>query len=175
MELPPSTTESSVPASASELLLANLSKQTRLLRIARQEAKQYKMKCEALKTQITSAKKRQREQSNGALGGAATNEEDAAPAKKPSPDNRATSSIPDLVDVSDSSSDDDEVSLPAPDPKGDAPPSNKQKAFQELNSLLCAYKDKQVKPGSPNLPYDLCAELCREEADAVLKWDAPTQ
>ena len=169
-ELPPQIDEASMPASASELLLADLSEKTRLLRIARQKARQYKLKCEALASQVSSAKKRQRDQLSTPLSASADDEEVANPAKKHSPENKAILSAPDLVDTSDSESDDD-VSPPieAPEEKP------VQKMFQKLNSLLCAYKDKQVKPGSHNLPFDLCAEMCKEEAEAVQKWDANAQ
>ena len=110
--LPLATDESSMPASASELLLSDLSEKTRLLRIARKKARQYKMRCEALSSQMSFARKRQRDQTDLAQTASETAAEGAAPAKKPSPENRGKLNPPELVDDSDGASD-DEVPLPA--------------------------------------------------------------
>ena len=163
-----------MPASASELLLSDLSEKTKLLQIAREEARRYKIKCEALASKIKSSKKRPREPVRASNPASVAVEEDAAPAKKPSPNNK-TRLIPyDLTSGSESSSDDDEVPPPA-GPTEKPVATAKPKLFLQLNSLLCAYKDGKVKPGSAELPFDICAELCKEEAQAVSLWDSATR
>ena len=62
-DVPPSLPGDSVPASASELLLSDLSKKTKLLRIAQKEAHRYKLRCEALASQLNLAKSARESQS----------------------------------------------------------------------------------------------------------------
>ena len=76
-----------------------------------QLARQYKSRCEELSSQIRSAKKPQRDQISPQQPDIFADEEDAAPAKKPSPDNKPKWAVLDLVDSSDGASD-DEVSPP---------------------------------------------------------------
>ena len=183
---------SSVSASASELLFEDLSEKTRLLKIAERQADDYKKKCEALSAELVSAKKRNRDAAQ--IDSAPVSDAEAAvPKKKRSPPvasaanvaeaspSRITSrtrasrkkssskaamvSGPKTADNSD-----DDVPAPAPQARS-APP--KEREFEMLHSVLCAYKDDSntdMVPGSPDLPFELCAELCRDEVEAISRW-----
>ena len=163
--------DESVAASASELLYADLTEKTRLLELAQKEAEEYKMKCNALKSSLSAAKKRQRPQAPPATPVPAVHP-DAAPKKRPSPssDEPKADVAPDKPSANES---DDEV--PPPEPPALQPLAKERaRPFQLLGSILCGYKDEQVTPGSEELPFDLCAELCKEEASEVSAWDLPT-
>ena len=66
-------------------------------------------------------------------------------------------------------SDDD---VPLPNDGTDKPVKKKadDRLFEELRSVLCGYKSKQIVPGSKALPFEVCAEMCKDEAAEVLKW-----
>ena len=182
----------SVAASASELLFDDLSEKTKLLRIASREADQYKKRCLALAAELASVKKRSRSAAkiDSPAPSDATLE---APKKKRSPPEaaRAEKHVAQHVDqvpneeqpkqplpskatapkaIQDS---DDEVPAPAAVPP---PAPTKAKAFEDLSSILCAYKDKnrpaseKVIPGSTDLPFNVCADLCRDEVEAISTW-----
>ena len=163
--------DESVAASASELLYADLTEKTRLLELAQKEANEYKMKCNALKSSLSAAKKRQRPQPPPATPVPAV-DPDAAPKKRPSP----SSDEPKAHVANDkppAHESDDEV--PPPEPPALQPVAKERvRPFQLLGSILCGYKDEKVTPGSEELPFDLCAELCKEEASEVSAWDLPT-
>ena len=163
--------DESVAASASELLYADLTEKTRLLELAQKEAKEYKVKCQALKSSLSAAKKRQRPQAPQVTPVPAV-DPDAAPKKRPSPssDDPKVNAAP-KVPSADESDDD----VPPPEPPALQPVAKERaRPFQLLGSILCGYKDEQVVPGSEELPFDLCAELCKEEASEVSAWDPPT-
>lgn len=100
--------------------------------------------------------------------------EDEAPKKKPSPTSSEKSVPPPPPTPSEKSvtppksspaeplsepmSDDD---VPAPSSKLDAVPCTVVAApYEQLHSILCAYKVKKVVPVSSGLPFDLCVSLC---------------
>ena len=158
----------SVGTSASELLFADLSEKTKLLKIAADEAHQYRLRCLALRHELASVKKRQREEL-AAHASSAVKEHDpetSNPKKRPSPEVLAEPSEV-HTDISD-----DEVPLPqkAPDELRAKGKANNNRLFEKLHSVLCGYKDEKVFPGSAELPYDVCAQLCREEAATVKSW-----
>ena len=182
-EAPPS---SSVSASASEILFEDLTEKTRLLKIAAKQAEIYKKRCAALSAELASAKKRDRVTAE--IDAAPVSDGEAeAPKKKRSPPSAAaanTQPAPSVVPVKTkkgskkkavrepgSNSDDD---VPAPAPKV-RPLTAGCRQFEQLHSILCAYKDDSnpmTVPGSPELPFELCAELCRDEAAAITSWSA---
>ena len=167
--------EESIAASASELLFSELTEKTKLLELARKEAQQYKLKCQALMTASSAAKKRQRDPVPP-LASAAAVEPDEAPKKKPSPEGAKAPCKPEASKQSLSDSD-DEVPPPEPPPLRSEQPSagpGKVRLFEQLNSVLCAYKDKTIRPGSQELPFDICTELCKEEAQTVAAWNPST-
>ena len=163
--------DESLPASATDLLYEELSKKTKLLRIAVQEAHQFRRSYEKLSAKIKSKKKRSRDEPSVS----ATPEAEATPKKRPSPDPPVEPTARTAGDPSSKS--DDEVALPAPvdaSAKNPRPKSN-NKPFEELNSILCAYKDKKIRPGSTNLPFEICVELCNEEIERVEKDWGPAE
>ena len=164
--------EESVAASASELLFSELSEKTRLLNLAKKEVEEYKLKYQALLSAPSASQKRQRD-AVPPQAAAASCEADEAPKKKHSPEvaKAPEKSPPAGATLSDS---DDEVPPPLPD-KPTIVATTKARPFEQLNSVLCAYKDKKIVPGSEELPFDICTELCKEEADAVEAWDQSTR
>ena len=160
----------SVPASATELLLEGLTEKTELLRIAKQKALladaktvQLQKRCSALTSLVAAAKKREREEA------ARTAHEVAElnPRKRPSPEVEPAL-VPSAVPRVLSPDSDDDVPLPAPAVAAEAAVHDKCTKFQQLSSILCAYKDGKVFPGSTNLPFDVCADLVRDEATLAL-------
>ena len=166
-ESPPPLIEvdESIPASATELLYEELSKKTKLLRIAVKEAHQFRRSFQNLSAKIKSKKKRSRDEPNIS----ATPDAEATPKKRPSPDPPAEPTVRTAVDSGSKS--DDEVDLPPPPTSSADNPRSKgnHKPFEQLNSILCAYKDKKIRPGSTNLPFEICVELCNEEIERVQK------
>ena len=168
--------EESVAASASELLFSELTEKTKLLELARKETQELKLKYRALMSASSASKKRQRE-CVPPQASAAVDEPDEAPKKKPSPDMAKAPPKPKVPEQSLSDSD-DEVPPPEPPPLPSRRPvaaAEKTRLFEQLSSVLCAYKDDRIKPGSQELPFDICAELCREEAESVAAWDSSTR
>ena len=169
-----------VSASASELLYSELSdkkseldQKSKLLKEAQEQVRDYKLKCEALMSSLSASKKRQREEAQGRLPEAHA---DAAPRKKPSPEHAPKVPKPVAQKAADAAApanlSDDEV--PPPTPKPVALDFKFANPYERLQSILCAYKAKQVIPGSDELPFDLCALIVKEEADAVEKWSKRT-
>ena len=177
--------------SASELLYSELSDQKELLVKAQQEARDYKLKCEALLSTLTESKKRQREEARAELARANEVRPDEAPKKKPSPEPKPNAvpkptkapvpvvqpaakaaPRPPVPTASVACHSDDDV--PAPDPQPVKLDFEFKKPYETLHSILCAYKAKQIIPGSTELPFDLCASMCKEEADNVKKWSPDT-
>ena len=167
---PPSLPASSIGTSASELLFADLNQKTKLLKIAADEAHQYKVCCQALKAELAAVKKRHREEpvANPDLNTGHA-DDDLNPKKRPSPDTSVTAVVQPLPPVVETS--DDEVPLPAVPKASKGKPASKTRHFEKLNSVVCAYKDKKIIPGSVALPFNICAELCRDEATTVRAWD----
>ena len=162
--------DESIGTSASELLFADLSEKTKLLKIAADEAHQYRLRCLALRHELASVKKRQREEL-AAHASSAVRDHDpeiSNPKKRPSPEFIGEPAEP-HVDISD-----DEVPLPqkAPSALKHKNKANDNRLFENLHSILCGYKDEKVFPGSAELPYEVCAQLCREEAATVSSWKA---
>ena len=159
----------SVPISASELLLAGLNEKKELLRIESErlriekaQTSALKLRCEALSSQLMASKKRQREASNDASAlDAPTN-----PQKKPSP-SPPRMATPRPMPTADPQSDDD---VPAPIEEVLSAAVPEVREFDKLSSILCAYKDKKIVPGSIDFPFEVCADLCRDEAQMVLGW-----
>ena len=83
--------------------------------------------------------------------------------------------MPNHLSSGSGSSSDDDIDIPPAVPSQKAEAAPKSRLFQQLNSLLCAYKDGKVNPGSKELPFDICAELCKEEAESVKAWDSATR
>ena len=163
--------EESVAASASELLYSELSDRTNQLKLAQKEVQEYKLKCRALMSSLSETKKRVRVEA-AAMTPDPDQEDDAAPKKRPSPSNEESASKQPPPAVAGDNSDDE---VPPPEPPPLEPVSTeKVRPFQRLGSILCGYKDDQVTPGSEDLPFDLCAELCKEEAEEVAAWDSTT-
>jgi hypothetical protein len=65
---------------------------------------------------------------------------------------------------------DDDVPIAVENDELAASAQEPQRRFEGLHSVLCAYKDGKLKPGSVNLPFDICAELCRDEAELTKAW-----
>ena len=161
----------SVAASASELLYSELTEKTRLLELAKQEAQEFKSKCLALKSSLSAVKKRQRQDAQPVTPEPAV-DPDAAPKKKPSPSNDEPKAGLAPAELPANESDDE---VPPPEPPALQPVAKEcVRPFQLLGSILCGYKDDKVVPGSEELPFDLCAELCKEEASEVSAWDPAT-
>ena len=78
--------EESVAASASELLFSELNEKTNQLKLAQKEVQEYKLKCQALKSSLSEAKKRNRADDAGPVPNPGI-EADEAPKKRPSPSN----------------------------------------------------------------------------------------
>lgn len=162
--------DESVAACASELLYSELSERTNQLKLAQKEIREYKLKCRALTSSLSESKKRYRiEAANQATDPEL--EADAAPKKRPSPSSDGSNDKP--PPARPQSDSDDEVPPPEPPPL-EPVKSEKVRPFQRLGSVLCGYKDDQVVPGTGELPFDLCAELCKEEAEEVAAWDNST-
>ena len=183
---------SSVSASASELLFEDLSEKTRLLKIAEKQAGDYKKKCEALSAELASAKKRNRDAAQIDANPISDTEAEV-PRKKRSPPESSAASIPAAPPSRPTSkkrpsrkklasragtisggktTDNSDDDVPAPGIPARPTPA-KGREFEMLHSVLCAYKDDsntEMVPGSPDLPYELCAELCRDEVDAISRW-----
>ena len=160
--------EEEVSVSASELLYSELSEKNQLLEKAQKEALDYKLKCEALLSTLSeNNKKRQREQSSPATPNAACPNPDEAPKKKPSPPPASAHEAAAAVSTPAMQSDDE---VPAPAQHPPVIGFKFSKPYELLHSILCAYKAKQVIPGSAELPFDLCALMCKEEATATEKW-----
>ena len=181
---------SSVSASASELLFEDLSEKTRLLKIAEKQADDYKKKCEALSAELVSAKKRNRDAAQIVTAPVSDVEAEkkrsppassaasvaAAPPSRPTSGRRASrkKSTPRAATVSGpkiADNSDDDVPAPVPHARPTPP---KGREFEMLHSVLCAYKDDSntdMVPGSPDLPFELCAELlCRDKVEAISRW-----
>ena len=160
---------SSVGTSASELLFADLSEKTRLLKIASDEAHQYKLCCRALRAELATARKRPRDVPiDGPVPPAGNPEVIHNPRKRPSPEVLASSAAKPWAPPSDAS--DDEVPLPTVPKVRKSKPAAHDRLFEQLQSVLCGYKDEKIVPGSVELPLSICAALCRDEAAAVEKW-----
>ena len=159
--------------SASEFLFAELSEKTKLLQIAQVRADEYKRRCDALTSKLSSSKKRQRDELSSAMAPGKPSD-DENPKKKSSPE---AAGLPPSVTPREplpvgafTQDSDDDVPLPR-DGASKAPPKKaNNRLFEALHSVLCGYKDKQIVPGSKDLPFEVCAEMCKEEAAEVLKW-----
>ena len=165
----------SLTSSASELLFAELSEKAKLLRIAQVQAEEYKRRCDALSTKLSVSKKRHRDEVAEKSAGPQHSGDDN-PRKKPSPEaheSSASGSTPVPLPVGSFVQDsDDDVPLPGGTAKA-TPVTAGNRLFESLHSVLCGYKDRKIVPGSKDLPFDLCAEMCKEEAEEVQKW-SPT-
>lgn len=165
--------EESLATSASEVLFAELSEKTKLLQIAQVKADEYKRRCDALSSKLSASKKRQRDEP---LRPAATAADSSFenPKKKPSPESAGlpTSVVsPAVLPVGTFAQDsDDDVPLPSDGTDKSAKMKAHDRLFEELRSVLCGYKDKQIVPGSKALPFEVCADMCKDEAAEVLKW-----
>ena len=162
---------SSVGTSASELLFADLSEKTRLLKIASDEAHQYKLCCRALRAELATARKRPRDVPiDGSIPSADQLEVVHNPRKRPSPEVLASATANVNPRAPPANASDDEVPLPTA-PKARKPkPATRNRLFEQLQSVLCGYKDEKIIPGSVELPFSICAALCRDEAAAVKEW-----
>ena len=167
------TAPESIPESASELLLEDLTEKIEQLRTANEKARvatekadRFKFRCDALSSQLVQSNKRAREAIEhpkvAELAGTPDN-----PKKRPSPEVARTpkpgAGIDPLAGMSD-----DEVPPPIVTPSIEPPSKEACRKFTELNSVLCGYKDKQIVPGSTDLPFEICADLCRDEAGMML-------
>lgn len=180
-----------VSASASELLYSELTEKNQLLKRAQEEAREYKLKCEALLSSLSESKKRQRDDAKAVNAAASEARPDEAPKKKHSPDNKSDVERPSVpppvpvapptlkpadpkpaVDAPSGCQSDDEV--PAPDQRPPQIDFVFQKPYERLHSILCAHKARVIIPGSTELPFDLCALMCKEEAHNVEKWSTQT-
>jgi len=150
----------SVLTSASELKFA----ETELLRVANERSRQWELKCEALASALVASKKRQRARDRDGLAAEADCELEN-PKKKASPPEQ-----PKVVEVPHES--DDEVPPPVYVPVSDPPTPKGCRLFEQISSVLCAYKDGKLVPGPDHIPYDICAELCKDEVSLVLGWSS---
>ena len=180
-----------VSASASELLYSELTEKSELLKRAQNEAREYKLKCEALLSSLSESKKRQRDDARAARGAAGGTGPDEAPKKKHSPENKLPAEAPpapspapvapppmlpakpkaSALEPSVSHSDDE---VPAPHQQPPQIDFEFEKPYERLHSILCAYKARQIMPGSAELPFDLCALMCKEEVENVKHWSTST-
>ena len=169
----------SIAPSASAQVIADITTQTNLRRIAEQRAVQIQARCDELAKKLQQAAKNRKRKptktataSGGENGAAAVN-----PQKRPSPPRPLTDVLAtqraamyahdsNATDVSD-----DEV--PSPD-DANAP---KQPTFEGLNSVLCEYKkskdnnDGSFQPSYEGpLTFTVCAEMADEEAQDIEEW-----
>ena len=162
----------SVAPSASAQVEADLETQTNLRRIAEQRTVEIQARCDALKKSLeaaTTAGKKRKASRDRAAGAAAS--AGNRPKKRASPlaiVDIMGSQLPDLVNESDSSdlseSSDDEV--PEPPESGAKKPT-----YHQLHSILCEYKEGNVKPTfNGDLSFKLCAELCEQEVANIGTW-----
>ena len=172
--------EESVPSSAASLLMSELAKKTKLLKIVTDEAFQYRRSytelakkvkfADSLARNAKTVKKRSREEPTASLLMSDESEPEENPKKRPSPESTDLAAA--ALGENLACESDDEVPLPVPAPSAHEPPThaNGHKPFESLHSILCGYKDGKVKPGSKELPLDLCAELCRDEIKEIKTW-----
>ena len=156
--------DESIPASASELLLVGYKEKSELLRVATAQARAYKLRAEALAGLLAASNKRPRV-SIEPKDVIPSVEVPTNPMKKHSP-NPPPTKIVDQPEIGHDS--DDEVPVPLQEPE--AAIATQDRSFDHLSSILCAYKDKKIVPGSIDFPFDVCADLCRDEARVVYSW-----
>ena len=172
-----SAADSSIPASASDMLVKRIEQQNKEIAKANLLLKKQKDREIQLLRQLATAS-----QKSPAISPPLPSSESAAaqipstqprrPSKRKSPgsngDNPIDFSQPSQPYGPSSPSSDDEVpDLPAPKKKVATPRKN---LYQGLHSILCSYKSKKIKPGTGNLTFSICAEICGKEADSVRKW-----
>ena len=145
----------------------------------REKAKVLEAKCEELRKQLKAAKKRSRS-TDASAAASATTLEDEAPKKKPSPEPKPVGHLVDIMagtHAGDAEQSDDEV--PAPTPKPTPVELGPERAtvcqkFQQLNSVVCAYKQKLINPKDPkdvNFTFGVCAEMCEQEVEDMSRWN----
>ena len=159
------------PDDAAAQAEADLATQTNLRKIAEQRATEIQARCKALQSKLQAAMRKKRK----AKAIAAESSGAAATVPEVSPKKRATPSPQPLTDIMasqlpasppDDSKSDDEVGTPEET-------YAKQPTFEQLNSILCEYKAGRVCPTfDGNISFQLCAELCEEEADEIDGWSA---
>ena len=148
----------------------------------RMKSKALLAQCTALRAQLTAAKKRSRPAATAAPSTEVTLE-DEAPKKKPSPEPKPpVKPVGHLVDImaaargKGNGQSDDEVEDPKPRAAhaelGPERTTVCQK-FQQLNSVLCAYKQGLIDPKNPkevNFTYGVCAQMCEQEVKELANW-----
>ena len=175
----------SMPTSASELLLSELTDKTVQLRIAKlrnSELETHRGELEKrfaeLEKRVASNTKRPREVAPVQVADVPVENPKKRPSpepienpkKRPSPEPAVAPVVPAVVyTVVDIGSDDD-VPTAAMLVEPAALVQDPSRLFETLHSVLCAYKDKKIRPGSQDLPFDICADLCRDEADLANAW-----
>ena len=143
--------------------------------------KEYKLRFEALEAQLRAPQKRNRsgtgspDYSKSTDSSSPSVEEAPPPRKKPSPElprsvlkgpRTARPTLP----IREPSRDPEETP-PSPD-RITPPKSLKPRPYLGLHSTICAYRDNGFTPGQDGISYAMCAELLKDEINAVLAWDA---
>ena len=194
-EEPPSDAESqwtdntSVAASASKQMAADMDKKLKhleraneKLKLAEQEAaaranlklKLAEQRCAALESRLNNAsKKRSREKEAPQPDKASSHNPEKKPSPSPKPEGASflNLSMSSTAAVCGDESDD---SLEPPEAPASVAEEEEQKPdllYEGLNSVLCAYKAKKLHPNKDGLTYGLCAELCRDEREASKRWN----
>ena len=190
-EEPPSDAESqwtdntSVAASAARQVESDMAKKLKRLeranaslKLAEQKAaeranlklKLAEQRCAALESELKTSKRKNDETQPDKSA-------DGNPEKRPSPSPKPDGAS--FLNLSMSSTaavcgDESSDSLEPPEAPASLDVDDSQKPdllYEGLNSVLCAYKAKKLKPNENGLTYGLCAELCRDEREASKRWN----
>lgn len=155
--------------------------QNKLERVRQQErekAKALEEQCKELRAQLSAAKKRPRPSVTRKLPVEAPTE-DEAPKKRPSPEPKPVGHLVDIMAGTSGEHDvqsDDEVAPPSPKTvpaELDHERVDVCQKFQELNSVVCAYKQLLIDPRDPkdvNFTFGVCAQMCEQEVADLAKW-----
>ena len=173
----------SIAPSASEQVIADITTQSNLRRIAEHRASQIQARCDELQRKLNAAaaaaaktKKRKSTQPPAASASARDTAVSANPKKRRSPPKP-------LIDVlasqraalhdEESGTDTSDEVVPSPDEQS----GSKQPTFEGLNSVLCEYKkskdngDGSFQPTYEGpLTFTVCAEMADDEANDIDEW-----
>ena len=165
-----SVAASSVPASASALMAMKLAKNNMLVEQLKKTVEIGKLKETALAEQLAAVRAASKtSKRKAAESPMEPKTKRASPGSSNSPLDLSQSPASKFNEPTS----DDEV----PVPTHLTPPTIEPSCtlFRNLQSVLCAYKEKKIEPGAGNLSYDICAHLCKKEAEAVAKWPGPVK
>ena len=155
----PSEASCSVACSAAEQVKKDLDEKNKLLQEAKRKAQEFESRCKALQSQLEMSNQK-RKASETIPSTQPEAEASPSPSKKPRPFN----------DILAGEGTDDDV--PTPDEASSEPtPTKENREYQKLNSVLCAYKTKQITPSHDgNVTFEIVAEMCLEDAKIAAEW-----